>query len=148
MIKIAHRGNFNGRNIVRENTIDYLTAAIEAGYNVELDVKYENDVFWLGHDISQEKVTLTFLRQSAVWTHAKNIEALNTLWHHPEVNVFWHDQDDFTFTSKGIKWANFGVLTNDGIMVMPDRDLKVVEKINLKIIQPFGICCDDFRMFK
>ena len=33
MIKIAHRGNYKGRNVDRENTISYIEEAIAAGYN-------------------------------------------------------------------------------------------------------------------
>ena len=147
MLKIAHRGNFEGRNAERENTMDYLRIAIRAGYDVEVDVRYDGIGFWLGHDKPTERVDIEFLTWHEVWTHAKTIETLRVLWPHPEINVFWHDKDDFTYTSKGIKWANTGIITHDGIMVMPENNRNICGLIKEKLICPLGICSDNFSLF-
>ena len=148
MIKIAHRGNFAGKNAERENTMDYLRIAMRAGYDVEVDVWADQiGSFWLGHDGPVERVDLEFLCDEQVWTHAKNIEALRALWPHPRTNVFWHNKDEFTFTSKGIKWANFRVPTFDGIMVMPEMHRETMLNIIERRYRPYGICCDDFKEF-
>ena len=47
---IAHRGNINGINPQRENTIDYIEEAIELGYDVEIDLNLHKGGFYLGHD--------------------------------------------------------------------------------------------------
>ena len=38
MLLIAHRGNINGPDKAKENHPDYINKAIEAGYNVEIDI--------------------------------------------------------------------------------------------------------------
>ena len=38
MILIAHRGNVNGKNPERENTIEYIEEAIKKGYHCEIDI--------------------------------------------------------------------------------------------------------------
>jgi hypothetical protein len=53
MILISHRGNISGPNPEQENHPDYIWAAIQAGYDVEVDVWFENGKFMLGHDEPQ-----------------------------------------------------------------------------------------------
>ena len=76
MILIAHRGNYKGRNIERENSPEYVMEALDAGFYAEIDVWFKNKSFYLGHDESQYKIDKDFLEDSRLWCHAKNIEAL------------------------------------------------------------------------
>ena len=50
MILISNRGNVDGVNLEKENTQSYIQQAIDLGYDVEIDVRYINNKFWLGHD--------------------------------------------------------------------------------------------------
>jgi hypothetical protein len=43
MYLIAHRGNINGPNKEHENSPGYILNAIELGYDVEVDIWYENN---------------------------------------------------------------------------------------------------------
>ncbi len=38
MILISHRGNINGKNEIRENSIFYIMEALSMGFDVEIDV--------------------------------------------------------------------------------------------------------------
>jgi len=145
MIRIAHRGNYKGRNAERENTVSYIEEAIAAGYDVEVDVRLVDGKWYLGHDKPQEEVSLSFLERASIWAHAKNLEGYVTLWNNKLVQTFWHDRDEFVFTSKGIKWARSGVVTHDGIMVMPDSNTELCEQIRSGALAPLGVCSDDFR---
>jgi len=147
LIKIAHRGNFVGRIEERENTVSYVEEAIAAGYNVEVDVWLIDKQWHLGHNFPGEKIDLSFLERPEIWTHAKNLVGYVSLYHNPKVHTFWHDKDDFVFTSKGIKWANTGIITYDGIMVMPENNRNICGLIKEKLICPLGICSDDFNKF-
>jgi hypothetical protein len=148
MIKIAHRGNYAGKNYARENTISYIEEAISAGYDVEIDVWLVDHKWHLGHDFPREEIPLSFMERSCVWTHAKNLIGYVSLYNNSKVHTFWHNKDEFVFTSKGIKWAYSGVVTNDGVMVMPDTHPHLIEQINLGIIEPLGICSDNFQLYK
>ena len=59
MILISHRGNINGVNLERENTQSYIQEAIDLGYDVEIDVRYIDKKFWLGHDKSDYEINLS-----------------------------------------------------------------------------------------
>jgi len=146
MIRIAHRGNYAGRNIDRENHPFYIYEAWHKGFDVEMDVWYENEKFYLGHDKPMHFVSLEFLENDMFWVHAKNIAALKQLWRNPKVNVFWHEKDDYTFTSQGFKWANAGMMTFDGIAVMPEYSIPLLSAIKNTHYKPLGICSDDFGL--
>jgi hypothetical protein len=147
MIKIAHRGNFAGRVEERENTVSYIEEAIALGYDVEVDVWLIDRQWHLGHDFPGEKIEREFLQQPMIWTHAKNLVGYVSLYNNPLVHTFWHNKDDFVFTSKGIKWCKTHVLTYDGVMVMPefnDYHTDILKNGH----SPLGVCSDDFRKFE
>jgi hypothetical protein len=147
VIKIAHRGNYKGRNAERENTVAYIEEAIAAGYNVEIDVWLIEKTLHLGHDFPGESIELSFLERPEIWTHAKNLVGYVSLYNNPKVHVFWHNKDDFVFTSKGIKWCKTHVITYDGVMVMPEFNDYHTEVIRSGNLIPLGICSDNFDKF-
>ena len=59
---ISHRGNLYGPDLEREKHPDYITEALNLGYDVEIDVWLLNGVYWLGHDEPQYKTNLEFLK--------------------------------------------------------------------------------------
>ena len=148
MIKIAHRGNYKGRNELRENTIPYIEEAIAAGYDVEIDVWLLDGKWHLGHDFPGEEIDLSFMERPQIWTHAKDLQGYVSLYGQKKVHVFWHDKDDFTFTSKGIKWAKTHIITYDGIMVMPEYNDYHTSVIKSGHLVPLGICSDNFGKFQ
>lgn len=147
MIKIAHRGNYAGRNAERENTTSYIEEAIAAGYDVEVDAWLLGESWYLGHDFPSEIVDRSFFERPQIWTHCKNLVGYVSLYNNPKAHVFWHNRDEFVYTSKGIKWANVGVITYDGIMVMPEYNSLTTVQLKNKSIEPLGICSDDFSLF-
>ena len=58
MIKIAHRGNLFGRIPERENSPEYIQEALAAGYDVEVDVWFEEGKLFLGHAKPQYEVII------------------------------------------------------------------------------------------
>jgi hypothetical protein len=121
MILIAHRGNTNGPNPDRENSPDYITEALDKGYNVEVDVWHDGDNFWLGHDKPTYVVDESFLTNSMLWCHAKEYSSLQKMTENPSIHCFWHQTDDYTITSKGHIWAYPGQHTGKNtICVMPE----------------------------
>jgi hypothetical protein len=107
MILISHRGNINGPNKERENSPAYIKEAVDAGFEVEIDVWYKDKKWYLGHDEPQHEIDPSFLSYEPFWCHAKNLEALtemaiigNYIWH-----KFWHENDRYTLTSCGHIWT-------------------------------------------
>lgn len=105
MILIAHRGNIIGPSIF-ENDPEYLAEIIEKGFAVEVDVWSEHGRLRLGHDRPDYLVSKGWLDRyaGACIFHCKNVEALEAMrqgGHH----YFWHQEDDYTLTSKGFVWV-------------------------------------------
>ena len=94
MILISHRGNINGIDFVQENTKPYIQQAIDLGYDVEVDIRYEDNNFLFGHDYGQYDVELQWLldRKDKLWVHCKDFESLSKLID-TEVRVFYHQKE-------------------------------------------------------
>ena len=121
---IAHRGNTKGPQPNLENHPSYLIDALGKGFDVELDVWWWKDRFYLGHDKPQwELQTLEILKNSKSWCHAKNEMALQILLKE-ECHCFWHQADDRVLTSLKYIW------TYPGKKLIEDKTICVVnEKI-------------------
>lgn len=134
-ILISHRGNFSGPNPSMENKPEYILAAINMGYNVEIDVWFEKNSFYLGHDKPQYKIEFKFLKNKKLWIHCKNKEALEQL-SYSDLHYFWHEKDTVTLTSYKYVWAYPGKQPiKNSIAVMP-------ELYNDNISECIGICSD------
>ena len=101
---IAHRGNITCKNPERENTIGYIKEALRYGVDVEVDIRYLDGEWILGHDEPKYKINFDFLTQPRLWLHCKNIQAMINLYA-SDTNYFWHENDKYTITSKGHIWC-------------------------------------------
>jgi len=134
---ISHRGNLDGRIPKLENTPEQIDKAHLMGYDVEIDVWYIWDKWYLGHDAPEHEITKKWLRKRRkwLWCHAKNLEAMPKMIKE-KLNCFWHENDKMTMTSKQILWCYPDTYIKDGITV-------VKEKIfNSQEIKIKGICTD------
>ena len=100
---ISHRGNLIGAKTCLENHPDSIKHALEKGFDCEIDVWKKQNKFYLGHDFAQYQIDREFLLQDKLWIHCKNLQALVDL--KSEANVFFHNIDSYTLTSKGYVWA-------------------------------------------
>lgn len=103
---IAHRGNTSGRDPENENNPNHVIHAINKGFDSEIDI-WCHDGLYSGHDEAQYDIDLDFLLEyhDSLWIHCKNIEALELLSSINQLNVFWHENDAYTLTSKGYIWT-------------------------------------------
>jgi len=144
MILISHRGNINGKNELLENSPFYIDDAIDAGYDVEVDLRAIEGCFYLGHDESEFGITLQWLneRKDSLWVHCKNLEAIEWFSMIKSFNYFWHEEDKVTLTSKGYVWAYPGNQPiKNSIAVLPE-----IHNDNIKSC--VGICSDFIESFK
>ena len=142
MILIAHRGNIDGIVKEKENKPSYLREALEAGYDIEVDIRLTPDGWFLGHDGPEHKIDERFFEDFDpvhVWYHAKNAAALAALHERPTLNYFWIDNDEFALTSKGYIWVHTRTqeLPAGSICVLPE-----VRKSNAGMLDCAGICTD------
>jgi len=132
---ISHRGNINGPDPSRENTIEYVEAAISTGVDVEIDIWYTYGAFSLGHDYPASNVELEWIMEhaSSLWLHCKNIPAFEILLSHCSLNCFMHDKDIATLTSNKTIWSTY---PSNGIIVIPESTGMKVTDTQL------GVCTD------
>jgi hypothetical protein len=143
MIYISHRGNLKGRNVERENEPAYIDEAINAGFDVEIDMWWVDGRVYLGHDEPKYEVDNEWLvdRVDKLWVHCKNVELLN--WIRSTIlHYFWHEEDTLTLTSKQYVWVYPGKQPIIGsIAVMPEIH-------NDKIKKCAGVCSDYVKDYK
>jgi len=151
---IAHRGNIKGLNPLEENNPEYIDFAIEKGYDVEIDIRYDTfeNNFYLGHDEPQYLVTPYWLaqRMEKLWIHCKNIDALNYFVSKTGgYNYFWHQEDDFTLTSKNYIWTYPGkTYTPNSVIVMPEWNIDVSNFSDLLVYGCYAICSDNVEYIR
>jgi hypothetical protein len=132
---ISHRGNTHGPNIL-ENSPKLLLTAIENGFDVEVDIRFINNNWYLGHDDPRYLVDQSFINQikEHAWFHCKNLQALEKL-NKNIYRFFWHQNDSFTLTSNGYIWT------------YPNQETtlkSIIVDLNLKnkYKNVYGICTD------
>lgn len=123
MIKISHRGNLYGADRTKENHPDYIKKAMINGYQVEIDVWYIDSKYYLGHDSPSYQVEKSFLSDKMLWCHAKNKDALFEMMKNGDIHCFWHQEDNYTITSKGVVWVYPGVDPIPGSVVVCDKKI-------------------------
>jgi hypothetical protein len=149
---ISHRGLLNGPDQFIENRPETILYARSKGFDVEIDLWYHRDSWYLGHDEPTHNVNLDWLRETNrnnindehhLWIHTKNIDALYHLqkirW---EGHIFYHQNDDVVVTTTGYLWTFPGKqLTPLSICVLPE----VAFSGNLlpcKHLDIWGFCTD------
>lgn len=136
---ISHRGNTSGRIPKLENDPDYIKNAIHLGYDVEIDVWY-NDGLWLGHDEPQYKTSIGFLLSNTdkLWIHCKNFEALTYLLKE-DLRLFYHEKESYTTISNKLIWAH-DINNVDENCIIPLLSKKDIE--NWQPTNVYGVCSD------
>ncbi len=143
---ISHRGNLEGPNPERENHPDYIMEAIQAGYDVEIDVWFKDGKFYLGHDEPQYLFPYDLLNgyYNKLWIHCKDMESLSNLneldSNGSKLNYFSHENDLGVLTSRGYIWS--ANLYKRGILVMPEVFNKEPNEDTL------GVCSDYITKYK
>jgi len=142
---ISHRGNVNGKILNNENHPEYIDEAINAGFDVEIDMWWTDGRVYLGHDKPQYEVDDKWLgeRIDKLWIHCKNVDLLPWI-QNTNLHYFWHQNDDYTLTSNNIIWVYPGKkLTANSICVMPE--LNGLDKYILN--ECLGVCSDNITQF-
>lgn len=133
---IAHRGNISGIS-EDENKPKYIENAISKGFDVEIDIRFIDGKLYLGHDEPNYEVNWFWLHRykDQLWIHCKNLEALCEFSCTSGFNYFWHQEDDFTLTSKNYIWTYPGKpITVKSVIVVPE-----FKNVNFNC---YGICSD------
>jgi hypothetical protein len=146
-VLISHRGNLNGRVPESENTKEFIQAAIDSGFDVEVDVRRIDThpmlppSLSLGHDAPEHPVELPWLiaRKDRLWIHAKNFGALSYLLDF-DLRIFYHQVEAHTIISNcGLIWSH-DISEAGTKSIIPLLDLDSVQSYDNKPV--YGICSD------
>lgn len=143
MIIISHRGNLRGINESMENRPSYIDSALQLGFHVEVDVRYENNHFYLGHDLPQYIINDNWIlsRKNKLWFHCKDLlSAVKLKMMDDTIKFFCHKNDDYVLTSDKKFWVHDLTLDIDENCIIPLLNSEDVKK-NVGL-RPYGICTD------
>jgi len=148
---IAHRGNTRGPNPSLENKPSYILDTIKKGFIVEVDIWFKRSHFYLGHDSPSYKINASFLKNTNIIYHAKNIEVISHLVQN-RLHWFWHDKDLCTLTSQGLVWSYPDIFIEGAILNQPEFFIVSEENILNKVVLQYkkyrndvsfcGVCSD------
>lgn len=136
---IAHRANLDTLNKELENDPIQIQRCIDLGFDVEIDVWKIQNKFFLGHDEPQYEISYKFLENENLWCHAKNYNAAESLIDNSKIHSFWHQNDDYTITSKRFIWVYPGkILPLNSVAVMPEKSNYSIDELK----NCYAICTD------
>lgn len=144
MLIVSHRGLIKGPNEYRENNPIHLDKVIAEGYCLEVDIRFSNDKFWLGHDKETYEVDVWWIleRKNSIIFHCKNIEAASRLRRlDVSINYFGHASDSFVAINNGLLWVHSIDLPLNEYCIIPLIDDKAVNEFKLTT-RIAGICTD------
>lgn len=142
---ISHRGNLNGAISSEENKPSYIEAALKSGVDVEIDVWFIDNKFFLGHDIPEYEIETDFILQDNLWLHAKNVIAFKKILDLKIKNGFFHNQDEVALTTSGFLWNRpETIITEKSICLLPE-----IQNIDINQLKDSaGICSDNILKYK
>lgn len=154
---ISHRGNLTGPDPEKENTIEAIEKALSLGYDVEIDVWYLGDSFWLGHDKPERKFDILNLfvwaEKGDIYLHCKDHRSILMFLEDkanqiPNVYPFVHDKDPCILLRDDIVWvhpeyvAGFQSIPKRCIAVLPRCKNLVNIAEDLVLTKFLGVCTD------
>jgi hypothetical protein len=145
---ISHRGNTNGPEPDIENRPEVILSLIDKKIAVEIDLRWHNNQFYLGHDEPQYEIDSDFLLKNRnwLWVHCKEKTSFEEALKLRRLNCFWHDTDDYTMTSFGYVWAYPGKKPVGSlcVAVMPERCWTPEETLKKCF---FAVCTDEINQY-
>jgi hypothetical protein len=121
---ISHRGNLKYADPKKENNPVYIQNALQTVPMCEIDVWVLNNKFYLGHDSPEYPIHSNWLitRSKKLLCHAKNIAALHMM-NNMDLHCFWHEEDKYTLSSKGIIICYPGLAPTFGSIIMRPEEV-------------------------
>jgi hypothetical protein len=140
---ISHRGNTMGPDPSRENNPQYIQAAIDKGYDVEVDARLLQGGIFLGHDRPDYQVDLPWLvaRKDRLWIHTKNFQAIDFLIPH-DLRVFYHQHERHVVIGNTRALWSCDLSEANGRSVVPMMGLEEIQRYKSLAPGFHGVCSD------
>lgn len=146
---ISHRGNYNGIRPERENKPSYIDTTLSMGYDVEVDIRFIEGDFYLGHDTPDTKINEEWIlnRKEKIWFHCKDLYSAQQFKKmNSDIKYFCHSNDDFILTSTNHIWVHNLNLNLDDSCIIPLLDEKSAKSYDNQLV--YAICTDHIDILK
>jgi hypothetical protein len=152
---IAHRGHTKGINPstkLCENLPAYIQNAVDAGFDVEIDIWHDEGEFFLGHDLPQYPIELRQIEKWAkkvfVFAHCKNVKAAIRTPFEYGLIPFAHSEDPFIILPDMHLWVHPKEI--DNIPFSVKKECIIVDGGNFRYdaLDFFGVCTDNPEDYK
>jgi hypothetical protein len=145
---ISHRGNLDGPDPDKENRPEFIQAAINLGYDVEIDVRLIDGNLFLGHDNPDHPVDIQWLvdRKDKLWVHAKNFPAIDLLIEHG-LHIFYHQSDGHAIIGNTKYIWSCNITEANERSVIPLISTEEIEANKGLDMRFHGVCSDYIRRF-
>ena len=140
---ISHRGNIKEPLPNKENSPSYIDSALSSGYDVEVDIRFIDNKFYLGHDNPDYVVSELWLekRKSKLWLHCKDLDSAIQLSKNKNNFIYFcHNSDPYVLTSNNLIWVHNINLNICERTIIPLLNIDDINKFKNKI--PYGVCTD------
>lgn len=107
MFVISHRGNTEGKKSSIENHPDVIKNLTSKAIDVEIDIWFQNNKLFLGHDGPDYEIPFSFLsdQEEYLWIHCKDLQTMEYMNRFgDELNYFYHTREDVVLTSQNHLW--------------------------------------------
>ncbi|NYZ17818.1 hypothetical protein HL658_35195 [Azospirillum sp. RWY-5-1] len=137
----SHRGNLSGKS-PRENEPAFILEAIAAGFHVEVDLRFVDGAYFLGHDGPEHPIDLADFDREEIIFHLKtpHVPALR------HADCFAIENDPYVLTRLGLLWTNYNrPPTPEAVMCAPELvgdERPLDEFVRAMRHHAAGICTD------
>jgi len=146
---ISHRGNYSEIIPERENKPSYIDTTLSMNYDVEVDIRFIDNKFYLGHDTPDTIVSETWIltRKENLWFHCKDLYSAQRFSKmNCGIKYFCHTNDSYVLTSTNHIWVHDLSLNLDERCIIPLLDKKSILNHDIKSV--YAICTDFISFYK
>jgi hypothetical protein len=104
-----------------ENNPEKLLSLIEEGYEIEIDLWYRDNNFFLGHDFPEYEIEESYLENSEFWIHCKDADTLEFMNQKKKHLNYIHYQNFMV------------ILINLIINIMIKKNIFILDKVLLQV---------------
>ena len=122
MLYVSNKGNLSGKDPKKENTVEYLLEAAQAGYCIKTDLWAIKGRLVTGTDFPAYGIILEKFEKDKLLIQARNLPALLFLLENG-YHCFWRESDDIILTNKNFVLSFNNSLIPKCIVMNPEENI-------------------------
>jgi len=147
---IAHRGLTSGPDKYLENSPGQIEKAILKNYDIEIDIWFAYEKYWLGHDEPSYLTSIEMLnfwaKNNMIYLHCKDIFTLQKIIEEKflsdNIIPFFHENDPCILLENGVLWVHPNSIKDARMMVSKSIFVVPYATSGQLYKSCYGICTD------